>query len=88
MPFRWLTEEDHFNSCQLTLCSGQCENQLKSTAIPGYKMRDYMLGIAISIYWAASRKVSVIRDWWEPAVLPEVVDLPEGEASDQCEPSL
>ena len=62
-PVRHITEDDHFNACQLTLNSGQTENQKKSTAVPGYKMRDYMLGSAITVFKAVNRRVKTLTSW-------------------------
>lgn len=63
LPEAPFTEDDIFNACQLTLNSGQLENQLKNTAIPGYKMQDYMLGPAKAVYSWISRKVSSATGW-------------------------
>ncbi|WP_461535396.1 inositol phosphate phosphatase SopB [Spongorhabdus nitratireducens] len=64
LPFRYLTETDHFHCCQFSLNSGQEENQLMSTAIPGYKVRKYMMGCAVTVFPVLNRRVKPIKNWW------------------------
>ena len=58
-----LTYQDILNACQLTLNSGQEENQLKNTAIPGFKVPSYMLGAARKTNPWVNRNVSVDTAW-------------------------
>ena len=60
---RRITWEDVFNACQLALNSGQTEGQAKSTGIPGYKMKGYMLGYADIVFDALNRKVKPNTKW-------------------------
>ncbi|KEQ17934.1 inositol phosphate phosphatase SopB [Endozoicomonas numazuensis] len=62
-PGQPVTLADIFNACQLILNSGQMENQLKNTGIPGFKVPGYMLGIADAAYNLINRGVSPQTAW-------------------------
>ncbi|MGI9280797.1 MAG: inositol phosphate phosphatase SopB [Endozoicomonas sp.] len=62
-PGQPVTFADIFNACQLILNSGQMENQLKNTGIPGFKVPGYMLGIATAIFNLINRDVSPQTSW-------------------------
>ena len=60
---RRISREEIFNSCQLTLNSCQTEWQEKSTGIPGYKMKGFMLGFAAIVFDAVNWKVKPKTKW-------------------------
>ncbi len=62
-PGQPVTFAEIFNACQLILNSGQMENQLKNTGVPGFKVPEYMLGIAMAVYALINRGVSAQTSW-------------------------